>query len=205
MQNIALLFTAMAATALAAPIEKRSDDVQCKVTYSGELELWMNKPDQTTAPVISDGAVAPYGETMLLYNEKYQQYPKVNFVECNLSGDVQDESGSSDTMYGRIELADQQGMCIEHLPTDDPKKQALGVQKCDNDATKNKSDKQAFKSYWDGKSDISHLSVLDKDMQTFYTQWRSKDEGDQAVLTLSSTHPSYGKRNVIRVKNVQKN
>lgn len=200
-KNIALLFTTLAAVAMAAPIEKRSDDVQCKVAYTGNLQVWMNKPDQTSGPLISDGKIAPYGESMLLYDEKSQQFPKVNFVQCNLNGDVQDED--ENTIYGRIELVGQEDMCIEHLSTDDPKKQALGVQKCDKN-TKNKSDKQAFKSYMDGESDYLNLSVMDKDMETIYSQWRSMENGDNAVLTLSNSRVSFGKRNILRVANIQK-
>lgn len=60
-------------------------------------------------------------------------------------------------------------MCIEHLPTNDPKLVALGVQKCAYDNLKHKSDEQAFRSYLDDKFSSSHLGVMEKDGKIFHS------------------------------------
>ncbi|WFD40794.1 uncharacterized protein MJAP1_003783 [Malassezia japonica] len=188
---------------MAAPLEERSNDVKCKVAYEGELELWMNKPDKSIGPVVSNKPIKPYGKSMLLFDEESKDFPGVKFVECNVKG--KDNNGDSDATFGRLELVKDKGMCIEHLPTDDAKLVALGVQKCDYENLKHKSDKQAFRSIWDGKSDVSGLNVLEKDGKTLHSQWRYKKEGNKKVLALTSDKVHFSHYNNLRVKNIKKN
>lgn len=199
-KNIALLFATLAAVAMAAPIEERSNDVKCKVAYEGQLELWMNKPSKSIGPVMSDKPMKPYGEMMMLFEEESKYFPAVKFVECNLKG--KDEN--PDAKFGRLELVQETGMCIEHVPTDDAKLVALGMQECDYENVKHKSDKQAFKSTWDGKGDVSGISVVEKDGKV-HSQWRYKEEGKRKVVGLTSEKAHFGHYNNLRVNKIKKN
>lgn len=202
-KNIALLFATLAAAVMAAPIEERSNEVKCKDLYQGKLELNMHRPDKSIGVVQSKKPVKPYGESMLLFDEESKDFPVVKFMECNLKG--KDEGYTdSNTQFGRVELVDNKGMCIEHLPTDDPKLVALGVQKCDYENLNNKSDKQAFRSYLEDKFSSSTLGVMEKDGKTFHSQWRYKKEGNKFVLALTSDKARDSRFNELQVKNIKK-
>ena len=199
-KNIALLFATLAAVAMAAPIEERSNDVKCKVAYEGQLELWMNKPSKSIGPVVSKKPVEFYDEKMLLFDEESKDFPAVKFVECNLEGN----DDGSDGKYGVLELVNSDGMCIEHVSTDDSWFVALGVKKCDYKNLEFKGDKQSFKSTWDGKSDVSGISVVEKNGKE-HSQWRYKKEYGKKLVTLTSENAHFGHYNNLRVNKIKKN
>ena len=185
---------------MAAPIEERSKNAKCKVAYEGQLELWMNKPSKSIGPVVSKKPVEFYEEKMLLFDEESKDFPAVKFVECRLEGN----DDGTDGTYGVLELVNSDGMCIEHVSTDDSWFVALGVKKCDYKGLEFKGDKQSFKSTWDGKSDVSGISVVEKNGIEHW-QWRYKKEYGKKLVTLTSEKAHFGHYNNLRVKKIKKN